>query len=66
MDVTLNARLFVNNQLVFCSKLPESGKHVHEKYTPLNPTFIQKNWGLQGYIILFFLFFLQNIDCGYL
>ena len=26
-----------------------SGKHVHEKYTPLNPTFIQKNWGLQGY-----------------
>ena len=26
-----------------------SGKHVCEINTPLNPTFIQKNWGLQGY-----------------
>ena len=26
-----------------------SGKHVHAIYIPLNPTFIQKNWGMQGY-----------------
>ena len=25
-----------------------SGKYVHVIYTPLNPTFIYKNWGLQG------------------
>ena len=51
MDVTLNACLFVNNQLVFCSKLPESGKHVDEKVYHLEPHFyIKKNWGLQGYI----------------
>ena len=29
--------------------LMSSGKQVHEKNTPLNPTFIQKRWGLQGY-----------------
>ena len=33
-------------------------------FTPLNPTFIYKNWGLQG-DTLFFLFLLKNIDCGY-
>ena len=33
--------------------------------TPLNPTFIQKKWGLQGYT-LFILFLLEYIDCGYL
>ena len=32
--------------------------------TTLNPTYIQYNWGLQGYT-LFFLFLLKNIDCGY-
>ena len=32
--------------------------------TPLNPTFIQENWGLQG-VHYFFLFLLRNIDCGY-
>ena len=31
---------------------------------PLNPTFIQQNLGMQGYTH-FFLFLLQNIDCGY-
>ena len=39
------------------------------KYTciisnPLNHSFIEKNWGLQGYT-LFFLFLLKNIDCEY-
>ena len=24
---------------------PTSGKPVHEKFTPLNPTFILENWG---------------------
>ena len=24
-------------------------KLVHENYIPLNPTFIQQNWGMQGY-----------------
>ena len=33
-------------------------------YTPSNPTFIKKNWGLQGYTYCF-LIFAQNIDCGY-
>ena len=32
--------------------------------TPLNPTFIQKNWGFT-WAYLFFLFLRQNIDCGY-
>ena len=32
--------------------------------TPLNPTFIQYNSGLKGYI-LFVLFLLKNIDCRY-
>ena len=41
-----------------------SGKHVHVMNTPLNPTFIQLNWDLRG-VYLFFLFLLQNIDCGY-
>ena len=40
-----------------------SGKHVRVMSTPLNPTFIQK-LGFAG-VYLFFLFLLQNIDCGY-
>ena len=40
-----------------------SGKHVREMYTPLNPTLIEK-LGFAG-VYLFFLFLLQNIDCGY-
>ena len=32
--------------------------------TPLNPTFILSNWGLQGYS-LFFLFLFKNTYCGY-
>ena len=39
-------------------------KHAYIVLTPLNPTFIQWNWGLQGYTS-FFLFLLKNIDCGY-
>ena len=42
-----------------------SRKHAYIVLTPLNPTFIQQNWGLQEYT-LFFLFLLKNIDCGYL
>ena len=41
-----------------------SGKHAYIILTPLNATFIQQNWGLQGYS-LFFLFLQNNIDCGY-
>ena len=40
-----------------------SGKHVSVMYYPLNPTFIQQN-GYAG-VYLFFLFLLQNIECGY-
>ena len=39
-------------------------KHACIILTPLNPTLMQQNWGLQGYT-LFFLFLLKNIDCGY-
>ena len=39
-------------------------KHANIILTPLNSTFIQENWDLQGYI-LFFLFLLKHIDCGY-
>ena len=44
-----------------------SRKHVRVMYTPLNPTFIQQNWGMQhnAGVYLFFLFLLQIIDCGY-
>ena len=45
-------------------KSDASRKHAYINLTPLNPTFIQQNWGLQEYI-LFFLFLLKNIDCGY-
>ena len=41
-----------------------SGKHVRAMNTPLNPTFLWKNWGMQGYTY-FSYFLLQNIDCGY-
>ena len=41
-----------------------SRKHAYIILTPLNPTFIYQNWGLQGYT-LFFLFLIKNIDCGY-
>ena len=40
-----------------------SRKHACIILTPLNPTFIQYNWGLQGYTLLF-VFQLKNIDCG--
>ena len=39
-------------------------KQTYVILTPLNPTFIKSNWGLQGYT-LFFLFLLKNINCGY-
>ena len=29
--------------------LTSLAKHVHALYTPLNPTFIWKSWGMQGY-----------------
>ena len=41
-----------------------SRKHAYIILTPLNPTFIQKNWGFQGYT-LFFLILFKNIDYGY-
>ena len=41
-----------------------SRKHAYTILTPLNPTIMKQNWGLQGYT-LFFLFLLKNIDCGY-
>ena len=41
-----------------------SGKHVREIYIPLNPTFFIVKLGFAG-VYLFFLFLLQNIDCGY-
>ena len=34
-------------------------------FDPLKSTFIQQNWGLQGYTLIF-LFLLQNTDCEYL
>ena len=41
-----------------------SGKHVRVMYTPVNPTLNRKKLGYAG-VYLFFLFLLQNIDCGY-
>ena len=41
------------------------GKNVHEKNTPLHPTFLQINWCMEVYYFSYF-FFIQNIDCGYL
>ena len=40
-----------------------SGKHVRALNTPLNPIYIAK-LGYTG-VYLFFLFVVQNIDCGY-
>ena len=59
-DLSMNClQRFVNSKAV----LSTSGKHVHEINTLLYPSFIYFNWGLHGYT--FFLFFVQNIDCGY-
>ena len=41
-----------------------SRKRTYIILTPSNLTFIQYNWGLQGYT-LFFLFLLKNTACGY-
>ena len=41
-----------------------SGKRVRVMFTPLNPTFFIAKLGFAG-VNLFFLFLLQNIDCGY-
>ena len=41
-----------------------SRKHAYIMLSPFNPTFIEQNWGLQGYTLIF-LFLLKNIDCGY-
>ena len=40
-----------------------SRKHAYIILTPLNPTFIQENWGLKGYTI-FFLFLLKTWIMG--
>ena len=50
------------SQLAFFTNL--SRKHGYIMFTPLNPTFRQLNWGLQGFTLIF-LFLLKNIDCGY-
>ena len=44
--------------------LTASREHVYIMLTPINPTFIEQNWGLHGFTS-FFLFSLKNIDCGY-
>ena len=41
-----------------------SGKHVREMYTPLKPHFYLVKLGYTG-VNLFFLFLLQNTECGY-
>ena len=41
-----------------------SGKYVHEKNTPLEPHFYIEKVGFAR-VYLFFVFLLQNIDCGY-
>ena len=41
-----------------------SGKHVREMSTPHKPHFYIAKLGYAG-VYLFFLFLLQNIDCGY-
>ena len=56
-----------NNKNLFPVLLPlvhASWKQAYLILTPLNPTFIQLNWGLYGYK-LFLLFLLKNIDCRY-
>ena len=52
--------MFIAVSVYFCSR-----KHVHAMNSPLNPNFI--NIAKLGYagVYLFFLFLIQNIDCGY-
>ena len=54
------SKIIRSNKIVKHSSL----KHAYIVLTPLNPTFIQLNWGLQGYTLIF-LFLLKDIDCGY-
>ena len=54
--------------LCFCPynrRKQSSGKQVRAIYTPLHPTFYNKTGYRRGIQYLFFLFLLQNIDCGY-
>ena len=52
------------DDFLFQIQICPSGKHVREMYTPLKPHFYTAILGYAG-VYLFFLFFLQNIDCGY-
>ena len=47
-----------------CSCAVTSGKHVRAMNTPRKPHFYIVKLGYAG-VYLFFLFLLQNIDCGY-
>ena len=47
-----------------CCNFFTSGKHIRAICTPLKPHFYIAKLGYAG-IYLFFLFLLQNIDCGY-
>ena len=47
-----------------CLSAKTSGKHVRAMYTPLQSHFYIEKLGYAG-VYLFFLFLLQNIDCGY-
>ena len=55
--------MFQNRLAFYHHPRRASGKHVREMYTHLNPIFIKK-LGYAG-VYQFFLFLLQNIDCGY-
>ena len=52
------------NKLLSKLHVYSSGEHVRVMFTPLNPTFYIAKLGFAG-VYLFFLFLLQNIDCGY-
>ena len=47
-----------------CVSAQSHHENIHIILTLLNPTFLNKNWGLQGYT-LFFLFLLKTVDYGY-
>ena len=63
LDYLRNHVAVVARFIVYTVLLP-SRKHAYIVLTPLNPTFIQWNWGFQGYTLIC-LYLLKNIDCRY-
>ena len=66
--ITCTYKQSIFSSVKVAEKLPsgkQTGKHVREISTPLNPTFILVKLGYAGVYLIFFFLLIQNIGCGY-